>query len=413
MTFKEILNMVRVWSGVPTGLRIWNVKRKKHTNEKMRVVFVCQLSHLWGCLQSIYEEALKESEVEPYVLAVPEYWEDEVDTGAVDFLKSLGYEVLEAYNQETKTFFDLKSLNPDYVFLPRPYDHYLPKQYQSDVVSKYSKICYLCYGYTSEGDYMMQTCFSKYFTTNCYMIFPENESTRKFSQMQHPISSRIGIKKIIQTPFPRFDLVDRFRDSSDEHWIKARDEVNKRVIWTPRWTLEEKLGGSNFFAFKDFFFSFAKKHKEDEFLFRPHPLAFDNFLKTGLMTAEEIEEYKKTCANMENVQLDNRKEYLDSFATADILVSDMSGVVVDFAVTGKPIIYCSPNQVFNKASEKLLEGYYIVHDVKELEDTLEMLLRGEDPKRERRIRIVEEILGVCDGKNGRRILDYLMEDYRK
>lgn len=413
MTGKDIINIIRVWSGIPTGLRIWKVKRKKHTNEKMKIVFVCQLSHLWGCLQSIYEEALLDEAVDAHVLAVPEYWEEEVDTGAVDYLESLGYKVIRAYDETKKTFFDLEEFNPDYVFLPRPYDHYLPEQYRSDTVSKYAKICYLCYGYTSEGDYMMQTCFSKYFTTNCYMIFPENASTRKFSQMQHPISSRIGIKHIIQTPFPRFDLVSRFKDAKGEQWQIPIDKVEKRVIWTPRWTLDEKLGGSNFFNYKKFFFDFAAKHQNSEFMLRPHPLAFDNFLKTGQMTAEEIARYKQTCEKMPNVQLDTRKEYLDSFATADILVSDMSGVVVDFAVTGKPIIYCSPNQVFNQSCEKLKESYYIVHNQQELEETLEMLLSGKDPKKEERLQAVNEVLGICDGKNGARILQYVKNDYQK
>lgn len=412
MNVQQIKKIISVWSGIPSVMRLWKVKKKKHTNKKLRIVFVCQLGHLWGCVQSIYEEALLDDEVEPYVLAVPECWDEGVDTDAADYLESLGYSVLRAWDEEKQEFFDLKTLNPDYVFLPRPYDHYLPKQYQSEELAKYTKVCYLCYGYTSEGDYMLKTCFSKYFTTNCYMVFAENESTWRYSRSQHPISSRIGIRHIIQTPFPRFDLVNRFAGAEVNHWQIPSEQVEKRVIWTPRWTVDEKLGGSNFFNYKDFFFEFAEKHKNSEFLLRPHPMAFDNFLKMGMMSEEEIASYKQKCQDMPNVQLDNRKEYLDSFATADILVSDMSGVVVDFAVTGKPVIYCSPNQDFNKACEKLKESYYIVHNQKELEDTLEMLLAGNDPKKEERQHIINEILGRCDGKNGKRILQFIKKDYQ-
>ena len=158
-------------------------------------------------------------------------------------------------------------------------------------------------------------------------------------------------------------------------------------------------------------FDFASKHTDSEFLLRPHPLAFDNFLKTGRMTAEEIAAYKQKCQDMPNVQLDRRKEYLDSFATADILVSDLSGVVVDFAVTGKPIIYCTPEQKFNKSCEKLKDSYYVVHNQQELEETLEMLIAGSDPKKKDRERAVKEVLGTCDGKNGWRLLQYIKTDY--
>lgn len=406
----SIGTMIRVWSGIPTALRLLKVNRKKKTNEKIRIVFICQLGHLWGCHQTIYEAALEDEMVEPYILAVPEYWEDAVDTGAAEYLEGLGYPVIRAFDTESRKFYDLQSLNPDYVFLPRPYDHYLPEQYRGDALSKYTKVCYLCYGYTCEDDHMIETCFTKYFTTNCYMIFPENDSTRAFSYTQHPISARLGIRHIIQTPFPRFDLMNRYKNVEAKHWLKPREDVNKRVIWTPRWTLTEELGASSFFKYKEFMFDFAAKHVDSEFLLRPHPLAFDNFLKTGKMTAEEIDAYKQKCQDMPNVQLDRRKEYLDSFATADILVSDLSGVVVDFAVTGKPIIYCTPEQKFNKSCEKLKDSYYVVHNQQELEETLEMLIAGQDPKKEDRERAVKEVLGTCDGKNGWRILQYIKTD---
>ena len=47
-----------------------------------------------------------------------------------------GYSVIDAYDEETKEFFDLKKLQPDYIFIPRPYDWYLPLQYQSKELSK-------------------------------------------------------------------------------------------------------------------------------------------------------------------------------------------------------------------------------------------------------------------------------------
>ena len=131
------------------------------------------------------------------------------------------------------------------------------------------------------------------------------------------------------------------------------------------------------------------------------------------MTREEVEQYKKTCSQTENVQLDQNKEYLDSFASADILVSDMSGVVVDFAVTEKPVIFCSYREEFNEANKALMEeAYYVVKDQKELEEVLELLCRGEDPKREQRKRVVKEVLGICDGRNGERILGVVKRDFQ-
>lgn len=413
MDAKQIIKMIKVHSGIPSGIRMIKAKKRRKTNEKLRVVFLCQLTQAWGCMQTIYEAAVEDEAVEPYILAVPEKWNQfSTDEDVYQYMQECGYSAINAYD-EKKELFDLESLHPDYVFLPRPYDVYLPIQYQSETLSKYTKVCYVCYGYTSEGDYMLKTAFSKYFTTNCYMVFAENESVEQYCKKCLPISTKLGLRKIINTPFPRFDLLKAFEGAESPLWQIPREQVEKRIIWTPRWALEEKLGGTNFFNYKDFFFQFAKEHPEDEIAIRPHPLAFGNFVKSGMMTQQEVEQYKETCREMPNVQLDQRKEYLDSFASADILVSDMSGVVVDFAVTGKPVVFCSYQEEFNAANRELMEVYYVVHDEAELAQVLKMLCSGEDPKKEDRLRVVKKVLGTCDGQNGKRIVELLKADYRE
>ncbi len=412
MNISNLCKMVKVHSGIPASIRMIKLKTNKNKNERLKIVFLCQLGQVWGCVESIYQEALLDDRVEPYILALPENWEkDNYDKNAYEYMRECDYEVIDGYNEKTGEFFDLKAFAPDYVFIPRPYDNYLPEQFQSEAMSKYTKVCYVCYGYTSEGDYMLKTCFSKYFVSNCYMVFAENESVRKYTVSQMPIASRLGLHKVIKTPFPRFDLLKKFEGSESPAWPRPKCEIQKRIIWTPRWTLEEKLGGTNFFNFKDFFFEFANKNKEVDLLFRPHPLAFGNFVKVGAMTEDEVKDYKLKCENAPNINLDTRKEYLDSFASADILVSDMSGVVVDFAVTGKPLIFCSYKEVFNDSNKKLMDAYYVVKNVDELSETLNMLCRGEDPKKELRHGIIKEILGECNGENGKKILEEIKKDY--
>lgn len=412
MNAQQIIKMIKVHSGIPSGIRMIRQKRKKKENERLRIVFLCQLPQLWGCMESIYESAEEDKEVDAYILAVPDEWDTEEKARITyDYMKECGYKVINGYDAEKKEFFDLKTLNPDYVFLPRPYDNYLPLQYQSEQLSKYTKVCHVCYGYTCEGDYILKTAFSKYFITNCYMVFAENDSVQKYCRKCLPISTRLGLRKIPKTPFPRFDLMKKFEGTEGPSWKLKREETEKRIIWTPRWTLEEKLGGTSFFAFKEFFFEYAKQHPKDEILVRPHPLAFGNFVKVGAMTEQEVEQYKKTCQEAVNLQLDTEKEYLGSFASADILVSDMSGVVVDFAVTGKPVIFCNDKEIFNESNKELLKAYYIVHDEKELSQTLEMLRNGQDVKKEYRQQVVKKILGECDGQNGKRIMEYIKKDY--
>lgn len=407
----EILRMLSAYSGIPPALRMLKVSRRKRTSDKIKIVFLCQLSHVWGCLESVYEAAKQDENCEVYIVAVPNVWErDKADTEAYDFCVEKGYEVIKAYNEKTKQFFDLKTLNPDYVFIPRPYDHYLPKAYTSKEVSKYAKVCYICYGYTAEDGHVLISCYNRYFTSNCYYVFADNASTYAYTLKNHPISTRLGIRKIVQTTFPRFDLLKKWENCEPRHWKISKEDVNKRIIWTPRWTTDKSLGGTSFFTYKDFFFQFAKEHSNTEIMVRPHPLAFPNFIKEGSMTEEEVAEYKVRCKEACNLQLDDRKEYLDSFASADILVSDMSAVVLDFLAMGKPIVFCSYEQELNSANKKLIEGFYVSRNQEDLKQILEMLMSGEDPKKELREAITKEVLGNCDGKAGLAIVRMLKED---
>lgn len=407
----KVYNAVMRRTGLQYVISGKRTRRKVKQGEKVKVVFICQVPYIWGCMESVYEAAIKDERFEATILAIPNNWDtEEISFEAYDFCTEKGYQVINAYDSSNNSFFDLEKFEPDYVFFPRPYDYYLPLHYRSGSVSKYSKTCYIGYGYVAEGGEVLETCYDRAFTSNCYFVFAENDSTREYSVSNHKLSVILGLRRIVKTPFPRFDLLFKWNNCEPEHWIIKKENVNKRIIWTPRWTTDEALGGTNFFAYKDFFLDYAKRHVDCEFLFRPHPLAFKHFIECGKMTQEQVDEYKRICQEMENIQLDERKEYLDSFASADILVSDMSGVVEDFLVTGKPLVFCSYNQEFNKASERLLEAFYIPHNVEELTQILEKLIRDEDPKKELRKKLVEEILGSTDGMNGERILDYIRED---
>ena len=75
----------------------------------------------------------------------------------------------------------------------------------------------------------------------------------------------------------------------------------KKVLWTPRWSTDPYIGGSNFFKYKDVILGLARKKKDILFILRPHPLMFDNFVKTSEMTETEVIEFKKYCKNFGKV----------------------------------------------------------------------------------------------------------------
>ena len=164
-------------------------------------------------------------------------------------------------------------------------------------------------------------------------------------------------------------------------------------MWTPRWTSDLSMGGTNFFNFYQALPEFAREHPDMDFLFRPHPLALQHFQETGEMTAREAEDFVASCNALPNVRIDKEKEYLATLWNTDVLISDISGLIPEFALTEKPLIFCAGNMHLTpeETTARILEGSYIIHTKEELFDCLLMLKSGKDPKAELRKAIAREL----------------------
>jgi len=112
-----------------------------------------------------------------------------------------------------------------------------------------------------------------------------------------------------------------------------------------------------------------------------------------------------------NMILDESAEYRDTFLTSDILVSDISSMLLEYLGTGKPIIYTHRINVFNDLGMKLSEGLYWVNNVMELKKTLDMLISGNDPLLIKRQQLMSEILYLPNGGSGLAIKDVIKYDF--
>ena len=153
------------------------------------------------------------------------------------------------------------------------------------------------------------------------------------------------------------------------------------------------MGGTNFFTYYRFLLKYAEEHPDTDLLFRPHPLALENFQKNGDMTAEEAKSFVAQCEALPNVSLDKEKEYAATFWGADVLISDISGIIPEFFVTGKPLIFCASNMILTPetTTAQILEASYVVHDQAQLEACLDQLKAGIDPLKEKRQQLVDQL----------------------
>ena len=392
----------------------YRLKFKTLNNEKINVIFVCHRPAVWESLHSVYDVLNQDEDFNVSIVAIPnkkelpdlglnhEEYESE---GAEEFWKEYG--CINGYDYEKREWFDLKKLNPDYVFFQQPYNITRCEEYKSWNVAQYAKICYVPYAYDFIGNGVLEETTPKDFMCDISFYFTQNNID---DHMVRDILKKYLIDdvKTVVTGFPRYDNLEQYKESFAKGWDFA-EEGNYRVMWTPRWCTNE--GNCNFFQYKDNIVKYALKHKDVSLLFRPHPQAFLNWNRTGEFPKKEADAYQKIYAEADNMSIDAEKSYFNTIFNSDCLISDTSSFIADYFTTGKPIIYCHKVDTFNELSKKMCEGFYWVNNWEELKKVLDDLKNGKDVLKERRLQLLQELFGRKQNA-GETIKEIIKQDVR-
>lgn len=385
-------------------LRMKRLSEKKTSGDKpAEILFLCQYPPAWNKMKSIFEMMLKDDRFNVKILAVPDNI-NKPDDKVYEFFSGIyGRDiVINAY--KNGTWYNIKQLMPDYVFYQRPYDQYLPKSYRSGVVSWYTKICYLVYGYTMI-EALKEICDNKLFYRNVYIFFAENTISRDDNIKRFKISHNKGYRKTLNIGYPVLEYFVRHK--TDE---KAENDKFK-VLWTPRWSDDKEAGGSNFITYKDKIITLVNDNTDLNVVFRPHPMTFDHFISVGKLTQEDVDSYLKLYDENDSLEYNNTAEYVDVFWNTDVLLSDLSSVMVEYFVTGKPIIYCDTGAKPDEFFEELLKAMYVTNTWEQAREKLLELKMGIDPLKEEREKKIKELLGDDFLHISERFLEAIYDDY--
>lgn len=383
----------------------------------IRVGFLCEYIPAWSKVKPIYDLMVQDPRFSPVILCVPSdlrYGKladpTDLSNDVYDYFLENGYD--HAVNTLTgpDQWLQLQDLGLSYLFYLRPYNYLLPPPYENHRVCKYTKVCMVIYGMIMTEE-VGSTVMERDFFRHVYCYFAETSFAKRKNEKEGWLLHGLGLQKTVFKGLLGVEDIAGCKDLPGEAWDFSQNDF--RVMWTPRWTTDPELGGTNFFEYCDPLLKFAGEHPEMAFLFRPHPMALKNFVATGEMTAQEAEDFRRQCRQMPNISLDERVEYMASMWRSSVLVTDISGVMAEYFVMGKPLIYCASNMHLTTAEHttRMLEGCYVVHNWQELQDVLLMLQQGIDPLAQRRQALAVEIYGSLDSTPSLAVLDELAEDF--
>lgn len=375
-------------------LRLLN---RKSNNNTINVAFLVQMPEIWDKEAPVFESMLSDTRFNARLIVVPGY--DFAKKQLNDYGKELDYFVNKYGNEcivkahKDNHWIDLKQFCFDYVFYQRCWENYLPEQYHTKNVVKYSKTCYIPY---AVGLFDGTSYYRKSFFNNLYLCFCSTKEQVAF----HVQDTN---RKIVFCGCP---IIERYADIAKN----LASSGKKTVLWTPRWTDDAFFGGSTFFKNMYNILELKEIHSDIDLVLRPHPLTFPNAVKNGKMTEENVNDYKNRVKSSGAV-FDSNTFIEDSLFSTDILITDYSSIVWEYFILGKPIIYCTDTDIdFEEVYKKIAKVVYKANDWEEIKKITSMLLSGEDPMYSKRIKLVEEI--VKENENAtKRIIDYIVEDF--
>ena len=284
----------------------------------------------------------------------------------------------------------------DYLFYTRPYDHYLPEIYRTGNMIKFTRCCYISYGYELSNIFF-DVEYAKQFIRNLFFVFPcNNDVSKKLNTVYNDTLHHVDF-----LGYPAFECY--FNRN-----VQNNDSGSIRILWTPRWSYDEKIGGSRFFEYKDTILSLADQ-LNISVTFRPHPLLFNELVIKGMMTEDEIDSYLQNL-DKHGIKYDHGTDLAEALINTDVLISDFSSIVIEFLLTGKPVIYCEAGMLLNDHAQIISEGFYKAYNEEDVIRYVKMLVSGDDPLKDKREKIISEHLSIHNGSS-KRIAERIAEDW--
>ena len=169
-----------------------------------------------------------------------------------------------------------------------------------------------------------------------------------------------------------------------------RNGNRKRVLIAPHHSVEgganDTLAFSNFQRYADYFQALPERHREMDFVFRPHPFLFTVLSTPSKWGQAKVDDWIARMKAHPNVRWSDEGDYFPAFASCDAIVQDCGSYLAEWFYTGKPCCFMlkKPFDIETKFSllgKECLSHCYIAYDESEIDAFLHDVVEGgADPK---------------------------------
>ena len=419
--FKERMRVLKTQLDNPRELKkmindlkgILNITERNH-NPRIKALIMVQEMTVWPSVESVYEAFSEDSNTEVQLVYIPfEHVNKDKTRNEIEEYRERHLPIIHCKD------YDLAEESPDLAFFVKPYDC-IPAQFYIDNVDKVvTRSIYIpyfsnCLSY-NKIDFHLDYHFHLPMHEKAWKIFDGPNYVRDFYKIY---SSRKG-ENVEPYGHPRMDYLaklDKFRMDIPQTW-KEKIGTKKVFLWNTSRPFgskgENEHGGATFEVFGEDLLTYFKQHEEIILLWRPHPFFFNGVIINKLMTDMEVDELKRSINDSKNIILDSNPDYRYAFSVADELISDSSSLLLDFLLLDKPIVYTCHEESYPMVNGSLLPAFHKATNWIDLEKFIKMAIKGEDPLKLERRKVITAIAPSQDKKIGERVKETCINDLEK
>jgi hypothetical protein len=378
-------------------------QRSLQNKNKIRVAILLEWTAAWPKVQSLYEAMVNDKRFQCDIVAIDMQEPFASENNYEKFIDFLTEQNIPFFKERS---YSIEEMKPDILVYTNPYDHHHMKFNACEMNRRGIKIVYLPYAiqYLID-DRNRMLGYNLSIHNMAWRIYTRSQNDKK--RYARYCNKGSGHVVAMGTPF-----ADYLRESAKR--ISCRKGKRKVFLWTPDYGF--KGNTSTFIAYGEQIINYFLNHKEVSLIVRPHPLFNGVVLGENYLTKEELQNFYDLCDEAENIYVDDSGDMTESFCLSDALISDISSVLIEYMLTGKPIMLLNTEHTPNYKNIKdddsaAFEHFYSGSSFEKIIEFISMVKDGKDLRKEERLGIVENHFVNIDQNIGEKIKDDIKEAY--
>lgn len=365
--------------------------RKKYREEgKIKVGFIVLFKSVFPT-RPVFEKMMSDPCFDPYIIVAPNvsrtmrYQRNLFMDTYTSLRESYGDRVIAGYDVEQNRYLELKD-EYSILFFCNPYKHLVHPYHEIEYFLKKNTLpIYASYGFAALAFWneVIATDFYSYLWKACI----ETPANLKHLKKQSVIKGKNGIV----TGYIKADgLAD----------VIPSERERKRILICPHHTVWgwKTLNISNFLTYAELFVKLPEIFPDIDFVFRPHPLLFDNLKAHKIWTQRQIDDYMKRLLSHQNMVYDNSGDYYRQFVDSDAMIHDCGSFIGEYLYTEKPCCYMikSKEETYNglvPLGKMCMDQHYHAEKEQDIIDFINnVVIEGNDTLKEQRVEFVRNEL---------------------